>query len=63
MVAPTSTRFRVLREVPITPPADRGEYRKYRIDQALSDLPDDAGDELRDWIVEIENKRLDDEQG
>ncbi|GAA3843623.1 MULTISPECIES: hypothetical protein [Amycolatopsis] len=52
-----------VREVPIAAPADRAEYRRYRLDQVQRELPPNAGKDLRKWISDIESKRLAQEQG
>jgi len=62
LTASTRPRFQVLREAPIAAPVDRAEYRKYRIRHALSLLPKNASEELREWVTEVENKLMDNEQ-
>lgn len=63
VTAPTQKPFRVLRELPIVDPVDPDEYRQYRRDQALRTLPEGASEDLRAWMTEAIDARLDQEQG
>ena len=63
MSTPIDEESAIFREVPIAAPADRAAYRQYRLDQVQRELPANASDELREWIVAIEVKRLEREQG